>query len=103
MNYAGMDDMELHDRLKSEFPTVSSQELNCESFAELSRRRDELRFLRLQYDFEKGTENLRFLCIERELAEVERKIYLLSTTAKSLSDEERFAAEEDLLRQERIG
>ncbi len=85
------------------FSASSSLELNSVDLADLLRRRDELRFLKLQYDPEKVAEDLRYSCIEAELAEVERKIAVLRGASKSLSDEQRSNAEEDLLRQERIG
>ena len=85
------------------FTSSSSLELNSVDIAELLRRRDELRFLKLQYDSEKAEEDLRYGCIEAELAEVERKIAVVSGASKSLSDDQRSSAEEDLLRQERIG
>ena len=85
------------------FSDSSFIEFSGVDLAELSRRRDELRFLKLQYDSEKSAEDLRYDCIEAELAEVERKIDVLGQTAKSPSDERRSNAEEDLLRQERIG
>ena len=84
------------------FTATSSQLLNRASLSELLHRRDELRFLSLQHDSGKAMEDLRSACIEEELAEVEREIYILSNASKSLADEERSAAEEDLLRQERI-
>ena len=56
------------------FATSSSLELNGVDLAELLRRRDELRFLALQCDPEKATEDLRYSCIKGELAEVERKL-----------------------------
>lgn len=51
---------------------------NGVDLAELLRRRDELRFLALQCDPEKATEDLRYSCIKGELAEVERKLSVLA-------------------------
>lgn len=88
---------------KSIFSTASSQELNRVSLAELLRRRDELVFLKNQRDPAKSEDDLRQSCIERELADVERQIAILKSASRQPEDGQRSDAEEDLLRQERIG
>lgn len=88
---------------KSMFSTASSLELNKVDLSELIRRRDELLFLKNQYDPDKSMEDLRYSCIEQELAEVERRIAVLNSASRSPDDDRRSSAEEDLLRQGRIG